>query len=203
MLRSIGVVLVAAAIAEAGSPAAVVWVPPFEVTSAFSCGADLGVGLKSRRKFCDIVISTTSKDGVMMTVPPHTGTSTLMFDLHNRYTPPAAGAAPAQVYAKHTAIVTVLNQAGGEVAKAAVSRELRTEVDIFDRVAGGIGPGGAIAVAPGRPEAIVMRLPESVNAISVVGVSLEVTSLAEQGTFTTAGRPVAIGSNFRIEYTRR
>ncbi len=194
MLRTIGVALLAAS---------VVWAPAAEITSAFSCSADLGVGLKSRRKFCDLIISTSVKDGVMMTIPPHTGPSTLMFDLHNRYTPPAPGASPAQVYAKHTAIVAVLDQSGTEVSKAAVSRELRTDVDIFDRVAGGVGPGGAIAVAPGRAEAIVLRLPDRVTAIAVVGVSLEIMSLSEQGTFTTAGRPVAIGSNFRIEYTRR
>ena len=182
---------------------AVVWVPPADVTSVFSCGADLGVGLKSRRKFCDLVISTSIKDGAAMNIPPHTGETTLMFDLHNRYTPPAAGASPAQVYAKHTAIVAVLDQSGREVSKAAVSRELRTDVDIFDRVAGGVGPGGAIAVAPGRAEAIVLKLPESVTSIAVVGVSLEIMSLAEHGTFTTVGRPVAIGSNFRIEYTRK
>ena len=179
------------------------WMPPADITSAFSCAADLGVGLKSRRKFCDLIVSTNTKDGVMMTIPSHTGPTMLMFDLHNRYTPPLAGAAPAQVYAKHTAIVAVLDQSGTEVLKAAVSRELRTDVDIFDRIAGGVGPGGAIAVAPGRPEAIVLKLPASVTAIAVVGVSLEVMSLSEQGTFTTAGRPVAIGSNFRIEYTRR
>ena len=182
---------------------AAVWVPPPDVTTAFSCAADLGVGLKSRRKFCDLIISTSAKDGAMMNIPPHTGETTLMFDLHNRYSPPPAGAAPAQVYAKHTAIVAILDQAGAEVSKAAVSRELRSDVDIFDRVAGGVGPGGAIAVAPGRAEAIVLKLPESVSAIAVVGVSLEITSLGEQGKFTTAGRPVAIGSNFRIEYTRK
>lgn len=194
MLRSIGVVLMMAAVAGG---------PPPDVTSAFSCAADLGVGLKSRRKFCDIVISVQPKNGATMAIPPHTGETTLMFDLHNRYSPPAPGAPAAQVYAKHTAVVAVLDQAGKVLSKAAVSRELRTDVDIFDRVAGGIGPGGAIAVAPGRPEAIVLKLPESVSAIAVVGVSLEVLSLSEQGTFTTEGRPVAIGSNFRIEYTRR
>ena len=194
MFRSMGVALLTAA---------VVSVPPFDVTTAFSCSADLGVGLKSRRKFCDVIISTGTKDGVMMSVPPHIGQTTLMFDLHNRYTLPPPGAAPAQVYAKHTAIVAILDQSGAEVSKAAVSRELRTDVDIFDRVAGGVGPGGAIAVAPGRAEAIVLKLPESVTTVSVVGVSLEIMSLGEQGKFTTAGRPVAIGSNFRIEYTRR
>jgi hypothetical protein len=182
---------------------AVVWTPIPDITTTFSCAADLGVGLKSRRKFCDVLISTSAKDGVMMTVPPHKGTSVLMFDLHNRYTPPGAGAPAEQMYAKHTAVVAVLDQTGALISRAAVSRELRTEVDIFDRVAGGIGPGGAIAVVPGRAESITLELPESVTTISVVGVSLEAVSLSGQGTFTTPGRPVAIGSNFRIEYTRR
>lgn len=183
--------------------AAALWAPGADVTTTFSCSADLGVGLKSRRKFCDLVISSELKDGVRMTIPPHSGETTLMFDLHNRYTPPAAGAGAAAMYAKHTAIVAVLDQSGKELSKAAVSRELRAEVDIFDRVAGGVGPGGAIAVVPGRAEAIVLTLPEPVTSIAVVGVSLEITSLSERGTFITAGRPVAIGSNFRIEYTRK
>jgi len=194
MVRSIGVVVLMAAVA---------WVPPPDITSAFSCAADLGIGIKSRRKFCDLIISTQVKDGAAMTIPPHTGEATLMFDLHNRYAPPAAGAGAAQVYAKHTAVVAVLDQNGRELSKAAVSRELRADVDIFDRVAGGIGPGGAIAVVPGRAESIVLTLPASVSAIAVVGVSLEVMSLSEQGKFTATGRPVAIGSNFRVEYTRR
>ena len=138
-----------------------------------------------------------------MTIPPHTGPTTLRFDLHNRYTLGATAATPAQMYARQTAIVTVLDQAGVSVGKAAVSRELRTEVDLFDRIAGGIGPDGAIGVAPGRPEPVVIELPESVTLISVVGVSIEATSLTEQGTFTTPGRPVAVGSNFRVEYTRK
>jgi hypothetical protein len=183
--------------------AAALMAPVPDVTTTFSCSADLGVGLKSRRKFCDLVIGASLKDGVRMTIPPHAGESTLMFDLHNRYAPPAAGAGAAAMYAKHTAIVAVLDQSGKELSKAAVSRELRADVDIFDRIAGGVGPGGAIAVVPGRAEAIVLKLPERVSAVAVVGVSLEIMSLSEKGTFVTPGRPVAIGSNFRIEYTRK
>jgi len=194
MLRVILVALVTSVLAIRPVP---------DVTTAFSCSVDLGVGIKSKRKFCDIVISTLPKDGVTMTIPPHTGPTTLRFDLHNRYTLSAAAATPARMYARHTAIVTVLDQAGVSVGKAAVSRELRTDVDLFDRIAGGIGPAGAIAVAPGRPEPVVFELPEAVTLIAVVGVSIEATSLTEQGTFTTPGRPVAVGSNFRIEYTRK
>jgi hypothetical protein len=193
MLRVILVALAASVLATS---------PARDVTTAFSCSVDLGVGIKSKRKFCDIVVSTLTKDGVTMAIPPHTGPTTLRFDLHNRYTLGSA-TTPAQLYARQTAIVAVLDQAGVSLGKGAVSRELRTEVDLFDRIAGGIGPAGAIAVAPGRPEPVVIELPEAVTLISVVGVSLEATSLAEQGTFITPGRPVAVGSNFRIEYTRK
>lgn len=177
--------------------------PVPDVITAFSCGTDIGVGLKSRRKFCDIVVSTQGRDGVAMAIPAHTGPSTLRFDLHNRYTLPDGVLTPGQAYARHTAIVAVLDQNGTVISRAAVARELRTEVDLFDRIAGGIGPAGAIAVAPGQAEAVVMQLPEGVNAIAVVGVSLEASSRTETGTFNTPGRPVALGSNFRIEYTRR
>jgi len=174
-----------------------------QVTNEFTCAAQLGTGLKSKRTFCDIIVGTTVTEGVRMAIPAHNGATTLRFDLHNRYTMAPPGATPAQMYAKHTAVVAVLNQAGQTVGKAAVSRELRTEVDIFDRVEGGIGPDGTIMVAPGRPEAVVLELPESVTSIAIVGVSLEATSIAMQGTFVTPGRPVAVGSNFRIEYTRK
>lgn len=184
--------------------AALVFAAPVpDVTTAFSCAADLGVGIKSKRKFCDIIISLAPKDGVTMTIPPHTGATTLRFDLHNRYTLGATPATPAQMFARHTAAVAVLDQNGAVLGRAAVARELRTEVDLFDRIAGGAGPGGAIAVAPGRPEPVVLELPEAVTMIAVVGLALEASSLAEEGTFTTPGRPVAAGSNFRIEYTRK
>lgn len=184
--------------------AALIFAAPVpDVTTAFSCAADLGVGIKSKRKFCDIIISLAPKDGVTMTIPPHAGATTLRFDLHNRYTLGATPATPAQMFAKHTAAVAVLDQHGAVLGRAAVSRELRTEVDLFDRIAGGAGPGGAIAVAPGHPEPVVLELPEAVSVIAVVGLSLDAVSLAEQGTFTTPGRPVATGSNFRIEYTRK
>ncbi|MGE3345598.1 MAG: hypothetical protein AB7L71_19420 [Vicinamibacterales bacterium] len=174
-----------------------------DVTTAFACSADLGMGLKSKRKFCDIILSDQLKDGVSMTIPAHRGATTLRFDLHNRYTIPREGSTPEALFARHTAVVAILDQTGKVLDRAAVSREVRTAVDIFDRIGGGVGPEGAIIIAPGRPEPVVLELPEAVSAISVVGVSLEAMSLAEQRTHTTPGRPVAIGSNFRIEYTPR
>ena len=65
--------------------------------------ADLGMGLKSKRKFCDIVLSDRVKDGVAMAIPAHRGPTTLRFDLHNRYTIPREGAPPESLFARHTA----------------------------------------------------------------------------------------------------
>jgi hypothetical protein len=42
-----------------------------------------------------------------------------------------------------------------------------------------------------------------VNAIGIIGVSVERVSLAGRQTFDSPGRPVALASNFRIEYTPR
>jgi hypothetical protein len=194
MLRLVVSIALALAVSAPSAP---------DVTTAFACAADLGMGLKSKRKFCDVILSDQVKDGVAMAIPAHRGSTTLRFDLHNRYTIPREGAPPESLFARHTAVVAILDQTGKVLDRAAVSREVRTGVDIFDRIGGGVGPDGAIMIAPGRPEPVVLELPESVSAIAVVGVSLEAMSLSEQRTYTTPGRPVAIGSNFRIEYTPR
>ena len=56
-------------------------------------------------------------------------------------------------------------------------------------------------VAPGRPQSVKIALPAAVTSISIVGVRLETKTKDGRVEFTTPGRPVAIGSNFRIEYT--
>ena len=61
-----------------------------------TCPTELGKGVKSKRAFCDIAIGTDPAAGVTMRVPPHTGASTLQFDLHNRFTV-AAGKLPGKI----------------------------------------------------------------------------------------------------------
>lgn len=168
-----------------------------KVSLDVTCPADLGKGVKSKRAFCDVTVGTDPATGIVMRVPPHTGPSTLRFDLHNRFT--VSGAT--LPFARATALVAVLNGSNGAmIERAAVLSELRAELDLFDRIAG-TGPGGSKTVAPGRAEGVKITLPAGVTSISIVGVRLELTDKSGRAEYATPGRPVAIASNFRIDYT--
>ena len=56
-------------------------------------------------------------------------------------------------------------------------------------------------VAPGQPEAVQITIPAGISSVSIVGVSLESTTRAGRDVFDAPGRPVAIVSNWRVEYT--
>ncbi len=161
------------------------------------CPASLGKGVRSKRSFCDVVIGTDPAAGIVMRVPPHNGASTLRFDLHNRF----SVSGKTLPYARISALAAVLNGNNGKLlGRAAVLGELRKELDLFDRIVGS-GPGGTKNVAPGRAEAIKLAIPAAATSISIVGVRVEVTDISGRVAYTTPGRPVAIASNFRIEYT--
>ena len=162
-----------------------------------TCPVDLGLGAKSKRQFCDVVIGTDAASGISMRVPPHAGASTLMFDLHNRF----AVTGGALTFARASALVAVLNgNSGAVIERAAVLGELRTEVDLFDRIASA-GTGGSKTVAPGHPAAVKIVIPAAVTSISIVGVRVELTSKDGRAEYATMGRPIAIASNMRIDYT--
>lgn len=173
-----------------------------KVSTDVQCPADLGRGVKSKRAFCDVVIGTDPAKGIVMRVPPHAGPTTLRFDLHNRFTVARfTVAGQALPFARQAALVAVLNGASGvTIERAAVLGELRAELDLFDRLVG-TGPGGTKTIAPGRAQSVKVTLPASVSIMSLVGVRLEVTDRDGRADYVTPGRPVAIGSNFRIEYT--
>ncbi len=57
------------------------------------------------------------------------------------------------------------------------------------------------AVAPGAAQAVRVTIPAGVNAIGIVGVKQDIDTRSARASFTTPGRPVAIVSNLRIEYT--
>src|SRR5215218_7211864 len=75
------------------------------VTSTVQCASNLGDGLKSKRTFCDVLIATTTDGSVQVTIPAHTGDSTLQFDLHNRFTIPTIAIPGPLTYARHEAVV--------------------------------------------------------------------------------------------------
>ena len=169
-------------------------------TTDARCAAPLGTGAQTRRPFCDVVVAPLGSQSVLMTIPPHTGAATLMMDLHNRFTVPASDRTPAEAFERHVAVVAVVGPTGEVIDRAAVSREFRTIQDLFDRVTGGGRQAGVKGVAPGPPEAVRITIPEDVNAIGIVGVRLELLTPTIDETFDAPGRPVAIVSNFRIEY---
>ena len=161
-----------------------------------TCPSDLGKGVKTKRAFCDVTVGTDPAAGIVMRVPPHVGPTTLYFDLHNRF----AVAGTTLPFGRASALVAVLNGNNGAlIERAAVLGELHVELDLFDRIAG-TGPGSSRTVAPGRAQAVKITLPVGVTSISIVGVRVEVTDKDGRTQFATPGRPVAIASNFRIEY---
>jgi hypothetical protein len=171
------------------------------VSTASTCASDLGLGQKSKRKFCDVVITGVPAESVAVTIPPHTGTVTLFFDLHNRFALPVVAGQPLLAYQRHEAIVAVIRPNGVIVTKAASIREFRTQADLFDQIAGGGRPGGVKAIAPGPAEAVRVTIPPGLSSVGIAGLRLTVrTGMVGPETFDTPGRPVAIVSNVRVEY---
>ena len=166
-----------------------------------ACAEELGAGLKTKLQFCDIVVGKDKTDSISITLPPHKGTASLTFDLHNRFGIPEPGTPPEQGYAKHEAVVAVVAPGGVLVTRLVVRGEFRGVTTLFDRIGGGSGPGGAKAIGPGPVESVKVTIPAALSAVGVVGVKLTVTTSHGTDVFDSPGRPVAIASNFKVEFT--
>ena len=88
---------------------------------------------------------------------------------------------------------------GDLLDRGAVQSEFRSATDLYERIAGGAGPGGVKAVAPLGHEQITMTVPADVDQVSLLGELLDATTAAGHET-ATPGRTVAIISNVRVEY---
>ncbi len=173
------------------------------VSTEAKCAADLGTGLKTKRHFCDVVITSAVDGSIWMPIPAHTGTATLLFDLHNRFLVPIVALDPSLAFTRHLAVVAVLRPTGEPIEQAAVMREFRSMEDLFDTIGGGGRPGGIKAVAPSDPEAVRITIPAGISSIGIVGVRLDVTTRAGKEPFDAPGRAIAIVSNPRVEYSAR
>jgi hypothetical protein len=177
--------------------------PAKRVSTTVTCAADLGVGVSSRRRFCDVIVASVAADSVSIAIPPHAGTAILSFDLHNRFSVPAVRSDPAAAFVRHVAVVAVIKQTGEIIGRGAVERDYRSPKDLFDRIAGA-GRGTAVkGDAPGAPAAISVVIPAGVNVVGIVGTRLEEWRASGRGAFDSPGRPIAIVSNVRVEYTPR
>jgi hypothetical protein len=176
--------------------------PPLtKVEASWVCNSELGIGITSGRRFCDVLTGNDPKQGVLIVIPPHRGPVTISFDLHNRHTYSAELVKLKQAYRKYTATVGVLSMDNTLVDRAVVLSEFRTEKDLFDRIGGGAGPGGVKAVAPSGAESISIELPADIGEqVSVLGEKLSVMRPDGLDNFTSAGRPIATISNVMLEY---
>lgn len=176
-------------------------VPLSRIQAEWRCMSELGVGVSTGRRFCDVLTGNDPKEGVLVTVPPHRGPVIMSFELHNRHTYSAELVKIKQAYRKYTATIGVLSMDNTLIDRAVVMSEFRTEKDLFDRIGGGAGPGGVKAVAPSGDEFITIELPEDVEEqVSVLGEKLSVVRPDGVDNFSSPGRPIASISNVMLEF---
>jgi hypothetical protein len=164
------------------------------------CPAPLGVGVKTKRTFCDVLTGRSPADGILIDLPPHAGPVTLTFDLHNRQTYSEEQVKTQRAYARYTASIGALTMDNTLISRAAIQSEFRNAADLLDRIPGGAGPAGMKAVAPTGLEPISITIPEAESRISILGEKLTIDRLDASATYSSAGRPIAIISNVMIEY---
>ena len=176
-------------------------VPPTRIPADLKCSSELGIGVATARRFCDVLTGNNPKEGVIVTVPPHRGPVRIEFELHNRHTYSAELVKSKQAYRKYTATVGVLEMDNTLIDRAVIQSEFRSEKDLFDRIRGGAGPGGVKAVAPTGSEYIIIEMPEDVGEeVSILGEKLSVMRPDGNDNFSSPGRPIATISNVMLEY---
>ena len=169
-------------------------------SAAVECPNLLGDGVKSGQRYCDVVTGTDVKNGAIIRVPPHRGVATLSYDLHNRQMYSAELERSGRAYTRALATVIAAGLDGTVLQRNAVLSEFRTEADLIERIAGGAGPSGVKAVAPVGTEKVVVEVPESYDAVALVGETLSITRLDGSETVKAPGRPIAVVSNAQVQY---
>ena len=173
--------------------------PPAAVrteTPKYTCPAVAGVGVTTKRRYCDVTIAEIVEDGIRIEIPARTGAAILQFDLHNRFTVSGRALQPS----RQDALAAIVSPDGKILDRAAVRAELRVERDLFDRLAAAAGRG-TIATAPGRPERIRVSVPAGVAFVALVGLRQDVQLRDRFDTYEQAKRAIALASNFEISYT--
>jgi hypothetical protein len=165
-----------------------------------TCPTPLGVGVKTKLTFCEVIAGRDPAGGVLIQVPPHKGNATLTFDLHNLQLYSEEQVKAKKAYARYTATIGLLTMDNTLLSRAVVQSEFRSASDLIDRVGGGAGPGGVKAVAPTGSEPISIDVPESETQVSLLGEKLAVERPDGNVTYSQAGRPIAVVSNVMIEY---
>ena len=176
--------------------------PPLtRVQADLTCPSELGIGVKTRRRFCDVLTGRDPQGGILVAIPPHRGPVTLSFELHNRHTYSEELIKTKKAFRQYTATIGVLTMDNTLVDRAIIQSDFRTAADLYDRIEGGAGPGGVKAVAPSGTEMISIELPEDTEEqVSILGETLKVKRPDGDDNFTAPGRPIATVSNVMLEY---
>jgi hypothetical protein len=169
-------------------------------TPDVTCPSLIGMGVQTVRSFCDVPAGRDPQQGIVITLPAHSGVGTLTFDLHARHLYSEDEMKSGKVYARYRAVIGALTMSGDLLTRGAVEAEFRTAADLFDRIGGGNGPGGLKAVAPAGREQVIVEVPANVNQVSLLGETLDAITPAGHETAVMPGRPVAIVSNILFEY---
>jgi len=171
------------------------------VQAEIQCPSELGVGVKTRRRYCDVLTGRDPKSGILVTIPSHRGPVTLSFELHNRHMYSDELIKAKKAFRQYTATIGVLTMDNTLVDRAVIQSDFRAPSDLYDRIEGGAAPGGVKAVAPTGAEFITMELPDEVgDQVSILGESLKVKRPDGDDNFVAPGRPIATISNVMIEY---
>lgn len=200
---AIALLLTAPAAAQTRRPPARKPPPPpaaKTITPDMTCPTPLGVGLKTKLPFCEVMAERDPAGGVLITVPPHKGPATLTFDLHNLHTYSEEQVRAHRAFTRYTATIGVMTMDNTLLSRAVVQNEFRTATDLLDRVGGGAGPGGVKAVAPTGTESVSIDVPEGEAQVSLLGEKLTVDRMDGSATYTQPGRPIAVVSNVLLEY---
>jgi hypothetical protein len=174
--------------------------PPRKEAPDIICPTPLGIGINTKREFCDVMSERDPTAGVIIKFPEHKGPVTLTFDLHNRHTYSDEQAKANRAFSRYTASIGVLTMDNTLISRAAVQNEFRKATDFVDRISGGAGPAGIKAVGPTGTESISIVVPENETQVSVLGEKVTVERLDGTATYSSPGRPIAIISNVMIEY---
>jgi len=173
---------------------------PKKVVPEVTCPTPLGVGLKTKVSFCEVMAGRDPAGGVLIQIPPHKGPALLSFDLHNLHLYSEEQVKAKRAYSRYTATIGVLTMDNTLIQRAVVESEFRKVTDFVDRIGGGAGPAGIKAVGPTGAESISMLIPEDENEVSILGEKLTVERLDGTATYSSPGRPIAVISNVMIEY---
>jgi hypothetical protein len=162
------------------------------------CSTLLGQGVRSGVWFCDVLAGVDPASAPKVRLPPHRGTATLSFDLHNRH---AFFGTDGHRPIRYAATVHVLQANGASLGRDTVETEVRDERAVVDRVVGGAGHGNAKLTAPVGRQTVRVTVPDGVMDVRVVGLRLAVDRAGNREVVTTPGRPIAVISNARVEYS--